>query len=99
VEKFIELCFVDSNLLIETLDVAKNQIAVIENVSMLQKLEEFWINDNNISDWKCIDELKHNPSIETVYLERNPIAKDVQYRKKLKLAIPWLKKIDATLCN
>lgn len=56
-------------------------------------------NDNEVADWHCIDQLKSNKKIETVYLERNPLAKDVQYRKKLMLSIPWLKKIDATLCT
>jgi protein phosphatase 1 regulatory subunit 7 len=56
-------------------------------------------NDNDIADWHTVDQLKFNPKLETVYLERNPLAKDVQYRMKLKLAIPWLKKIDATLCT
>jgi protein phosphatase 1 regulatory subunit 7 len=55
-------------------------------------------NDNEISDWKCIDEMKANQKLQTVYLERNPIASDIQYRKKIKLAIPWLAKIDATMC-
>jgi protein phosphatase 1 regulatory subunit 7 len=56
-------------------------------------------NDNEIADWNTVDQLKFNPKLETVYLERNPLARDVQYRMKLKLAIPWLKKIDATLCT
>lgn len=56
-------------------------------------------NDNEISDWQCIDQLMSNVKLETVYLERNPLAKDMQYRKKLKLSVPWLKKIDATLCT
>jgi protein phosphatase 1 regulatory subunit 7 len=37
--------------------------------------------------------MKH---LETVYFEGNPIHNDVQYRLKLKLALPSLKQIDAT---
>ena len=37
--------------------------------------------------------MKH---LETVYFEGNPIHSDVQYRLKLKLALPSLKQIDAT---
>lgn len=51
-----------------------------------------------MSDFECIDELHSLTKLETVYFERNPIAKDIQYRYKIKLAIPWLQKIDATLC-
>lgn len=32
---------------IETLDVAKNRIKLIENVSTLTEMEEFWVNDLN----------------------------------------------------
>lgn len=55
-------------------------------------------NDNEVSSFECIDELHFLSKLETVYFERNPIAKDIQYRYKIKLAIPWLQKIDATLC-
>lgn len=89
----------EHNIKIETLDIAKNRIQTIENVNVLPELEEFWANDNEISSWKCLDQLKENKKLETVYLERNPLAKDVQYRKKIILTIPWLKKIDATLCT
>lgn len=64
-----------------------------ENVSLLQA------NSNEIADWKNIDKLRNNKKLATVYLEHNPLAKDVQYRNKLKLALPWLQKIDATLCR
>lgn len=89
----------DSNTQLETLDLAKNRIKKIENVNHLKNMQEFWINDNQINDWKCLDNLKDNEKLETVYLERNPIASDVQYRKKIMLTIPWLQKIDATLSN
>lgn len=87
----------ENNTKLETLDLAKNRIKKIENVSHLKDMTEFWINDNQVGDWKCLDNLKHNEKLETVYLERNPIASDVQYRKKVMLTIPWLQKIDATL--
>ena len=89
----------DSNTKLETLGVTKNRIKMIENVGHLESMEEFWANDNEISSWKCVDEPNTNIKLETVYLERNLSAKDVQYRKKLTLAVPWLKKIDATLCT
>lgn len=56
-------------------------------------------NSNQISDWKCVDNLANNKKLETIYLEHNPLAKDVQYRTKLKLALPTIRQIDATLCK
>jgi protein phosphatase 1 regulatory subunit 7 len=35
----------------------------------------------------------------TVYLERNPLAEDPAYRRKLAMALPSLKQIDATMCR
>lgn len=57
------------------------------------------MNDNSVSDWSCVNALAANKKLATVYLERNPIASDGTYRNKLKLAVPWLTKIDATLCR
>lgn len=57
------------------------------------------MNDNGVSEWTCVDKLASNKKLATVYLERNPVASDVNYRRKLKLAVPWLQKIDATLCR
>ena len=54
-------------------------------------------NDNQISDWKDVDQLAGAKQLQTVYLERNPVAGDVNYRRKLKLALPSLTQIDATL--
>lgn len=59
----------------------------------------FQANSNQIADWKCVDNLQQNKKLATVYLEHNPIGKDVQYRKKIKLALPQIQKIDATLCK
>jgi protein phosphatase 1 regulatory subunit 7 len=40
-------------------------------------------------------------NLETVYFERNPIQTQspADYRRKLKLALPSLSQIDATLCR
>lgn len=60
----------------------------------------FKLNDNQVSEWSNIDEeLKENKKLSTIYLERNPIANDPTYRRKLKLLIPSLSQIDATLCG
>jgi len=52
-------------------------------------------NDNQISDFRDLDELKNATQLATVYLERNPVQKDPQYRLKVKLALPAVRQIDA----
>lgn len=54
------------------------------------------MNDNQIDNWSDLDELKNAKSLETVYLERNPLQKDPQYRRKIMLALPSIRQIDAT---
>lgn len=89
----------EANKQLEILDLAKNKVSKIENISHLEELTDLWMNHNNVEKWQDVDEIKHNKKLDTIYLEANPIAKDVQYRMKLKLAAPWLNKIDATLCK
>lgn len=57
------------------------------------------MNDNEVSDWSSVETLAANKKLSTVYLERNPVANDPAYRRKIKLLIPWLNQIDATLCH
>uniref|UniRef100_A0A8C5WB35 Protein phosphatase 1 regulatory subunit 7 n=1 Tax=Leptobrachium leishanense TaxID=445787 RepID=A0A8C5WB35_9ANUR len=70
----------DNNIKLTTLDVASNRIKRIENIGHLTKLQEFWMNDNLVENWADIEELSGARGLQTVYLERNPIQKDAQYR-------------------
>lgn len=54
------------------------------------------MNDNLLDNWSDLDELKGARSLETVYLERNPLQRDPQYRRKVMLALPSVRQIDAT---
>jgi protein phosphatase 1 regulatory subunit 7 len=57
-----------------------------------------------LAHWEDIDQLKPLTGLQTIYLERNPIWRDAHnenkqdpnYRRKLILALPWIKQIDAT---
>ncbi|KAK0552427.1 protein phosphatase regulatory subunit Sds22 [Tilletia horrida] len=89
----------NSNL--KVLDVSGNQIEEIDGVSHLSKLVEFWANDNKIATLNTLD--KHfgpslMPHLETVYLEGNPAQREEgpNYRRKVMLACPQIKQIDAT---
>lgn len=54
------------------------------------------MNDNLLDCWSDLDELKGARGLETVYLERNPLQRDPQYRRKVMLALPSVRQIDAT---
>jgi len=67
----------------------------------------FQFNDNKVDSWKEVESLVPLKNLETVYLERNPIYYDAgnqlkadpAYRRKIKLTLPWVKQIDATLAQ
>ncbi|KAJ7418320.1 Protein phosphatase 1 regulatory subunit 7 [Willisornis vidua] len=86
----------ENNNKLTMLDIASNRIKKIENISHLTELQEFWMNDNLVESWSDLDELKGAKNLETVYLERNPLQKDPQYRRKIMLALPTVRQIDAT---
>lgn len=88
----------DNNVNLMTLDLSTNKIAKLTNVSHLTKLEEFWFNNNQLENWHDVELLQNATNIKTVYFEHNPIARDNQYRRKLRLILPSLTQIDATLC-
>ncbi len=52
-----------------------------------------------VDDWNQLKHLEHMKELQTIYLERNPIDRGADYRRKLKLALPSLTQIDATLCR
>ena len=62
-------------------------------------------NDNNLANWDDLRQFESLKKLETVYFERNPLwfdssdsrKPDPSYRRKVKLAIPWIQQIDATL--
>jgi len=89
----------DHNIKLQTLDLAGNRIKTIHGLDNLACLEEFWLNDNLVESWTELNGLSKAPRLATVYLERNPIQQDVNYRRKIKLALPSLTQIDATLCR
>ncbi|KAG5647410.1 hypothetical protein DXG03_000481 [Asterophora parasitica] len=89
----------EHNTKLTTLDVGSNFVPAIENISHLTSLEELWINGNQIPDLTALErELSAIKTMETLYLEANPCqAKDATgYRRKIMLALPQLKQIDAT---
>lgn len=89
----------DTQLKLRTLDIGNNEITVIENVSHLTQLEEFWASYNKIESIENLhEELGGMKDLETVYLEGNPCQRNdmAGYRRKIMLALPQVKQIDAT---
>ncbi|KAG8821722.1 hypothetical protein FRC17_009742 [Serendipita sp. 399] len=90
----------ENNTKLTTLDVGNNQITAVENISHLKDLQEFWASYNQISDIKSLDkELGGLSRLETIYLEGNPAQRTdmANYRRRIMIALPQLKQIDATL--
>mmetsp|Transcript_12790 Transcript_12790/g.14681 ORF Transcript_12790/g.14681 Transcript_12790/m.14681 type:complete len:81 (+) Transcript_12790:816-1058(+) len=59
-------------------------------------LEEFWLTDGKIADWKEVDKLQtFSRTMKTVYLERNPIEQDKRYRDKIFMSLPFVEQIDS----
>ncbi|MEQ2184369.1 hypothetical protein GOODEAATRI_007180, partial [Goodea atripinnis] len=83
---------------LQSLFLGTNKITKLQNLDSLHNLSVLSIqmNDNQIDNWSDLDELKNAKSLETVYLERNPLQKDPQYRRKIMLALPSVRQIDAT---
>lgn len=91
-----------ANVKLTALDIAGNMIEKIENVSHLSQITDFWANDNKIVNLNDLDTQlgpKYMPVLDTIYLEGNPAQRSEgpAYRRKLKLLLPQLKQIDATL--
>ncbi|WWC96181.1 hypothetical protein V866_003048 [Kwoniella sp. B9012] len=89
----------EKNTKLKTLDIGNNMIEEIEGISHLSELEEFWASYNKIPNLQSLDkQLRPLPNLETVYLEGNPCQLNdmAGYRRKIILALPQIKQIDAT---
>ena len=57
------------------------------------------MNDNKITTFQDIEpQLKHIQTLETIYLERNPVqtTEGSAYRRKIILMLPQIQQLDAT---
>jgi protein phosphatase 1 regulatory subunit 7 len=80
-----------------TLDLGRNFLTTTQPFAHLVTLEELWISGNKIETFDSIAPIGNLSSLDTVYLEYNPVADDFEYRKKVKELIPSLTQIDANL--
>jgi protein phosphatase 1 regulatory subunit 7 len=87
-----------------TLDLAGNKLSSLVGVGLerLTKLEELWLNDNELADWALVEPVLRAlaPSLKTVYLEHNPLQKlqsPAEYVARVRACVPNLQQLDATL--
>ncbi|KAJ3130107.1 hypothetical protein HK098_006166 [Nowakowskiella sp. JEL0407] len=85
---------------LRVLDISSNKIKLLNGLKGLLFLEEIWASYNELSSYPNIEaELKDLPKLHTVYFEHNPIHLEnrVTYRNKIRLMLPKLIQIDATI--
>lgn len=80
----------------QVLDVCNNRIARVEGLGALTRLEDLWLNDNQISDLPEIAPALAPAagSLTTVYLKGNPAAGDPGYREFMLRLLPKLTQLD-----
>lgn len=86
---------------LQELDLAKNAIKKIVPIPQLRSLQDLWMNDNQVEDLEEIRNLAAFPSLQAIYLERNPMhglgdkAMEKRYQDAIMAAVPWIKQLDA----
>ena len=84
------------------IDISSNQISQLTNLKHLEHLEEFWASSNQLSSFDEVEkELADKKELTTVYFEGNPLQtkSPALYRNKVRLALPQIKQIDASMSS
>ena len=84
------------------LDIAHNLLTRLPRFeavdgNKLGNLTDLWLNNNLITDFDSLDNLRAAPALETVYLEKNRVQSQVplEYTKRMRVLCPRLKQLDA----
>lgn len=97
-----EISGLDDTPKLRVLDISNNQIKSLTNLEHLSQLEELWASSNQLASFDEIDkQLRNKEHLETVYFEANPlqIQNAATYRNKVRLALPQIKQIDASMLS
>lgn len=98
-----EISGLDNNTNLHTLDISNNQITHLTHIGHLEHLKELWASSNLLSSFEAVEnELAELKDLTTVYFEMNPLQlrNPALYRNKVKLALPQIQQIDASmLCS
>ena len=80
---------------LKILDLSANQLIKLEDLSSnLQSIEELWLNDNKIDNYRQLEHLQCYKTLYSIYLQGNPIYSDGQYKRKMLFMLPQLQQID-----
>lgn len=82
---------------LSVLDLSRNRLDSPAGFAHIATLDELWLSGNQIASFDQVQALSALPSLDTIYLEYNPLQQDPLYRKKLAAIIPCLKQIDANM--
>lgn len=81
---------------LNVLDLCRNKLTSTQPLGHLRSLDELWLSGNQIAHFEDVQPLS-SLTLETIYLEYNPLQDDPLYRKRVAETIPSLQQIDATL--
>ena len=82
---------------LDTLDLTSNRIPRLDGLNSLGNLHELWMGYNLVDSYEAVAAADATKvPLRTLYLEHNPIAKDFNYRKQLKVIHSQLTQIDST---
>ena len=88
---------------LNTIDISHNRLTSTNGIPVddLPELEDLWLNGNKISEYAEVDRLAPlGATLHTIYLQHNPLAKDFEYRKRVKATFAEaLMYIDAVRCR
>lgn len=79
---------------LEVLSLSINKIASLKDFKNCKKLSELYMRKNEISDLSEIYYLKDMANLKILWLNENPCARDVHYRKKVLSVLQNLEKLD-----
>ena len=82
---------------LKVLDISMNPIASLTGVERIapETLKEFWCTNAKIASFEEVQRLAEHKSLETVFLEQNPIQqKENRYRWRVGAVLPQVKMID-----
>jgi len=82
---------------LSVLDLSKNRLTTTKPFAHLKALDELWLSSNKIATFEDVQPVAALSSLDTIYLEYNPVQQDPLYRKRLAEIITSLKQIDATM--
>lgn len=82
---------------LSVLDLSRNRLTTTTPFAHLKSLDELWLSGNKIAKFEDVQPLSSLDSLDTIYLEYNPLQEDPLYRKKLAELIPSLSQIDANM--